>query len=165
MSGATALRTIDDQWYQTSNTVNELVRSSVKPVVVARPQLSSPSVAHRSSWARPTIDRLMALAPLRDNWDQRGSAAVRGDVLSFTWQLLAQIMPGNGTPPVVVPLGNGGIQLEWSSHTADLEVEITRPFRTSALFIEFLNGGEVETDIPTDTWDRLTEVIREHFCD
>ena len=45
---ATALRTIDDQWYQSGNAVNELVRSSVKPVAVARPQLSSPSVVHRS---------------------------------------------------------------------------------------------------------------------
>jgi hypothetical protein len=105
----------------------------------------------------------MALAPLRDNWDQRGSAAVRADVLSFAWQLLAQIMPADGMPPVVVPLGNGGIQLEWSSPTAELEIEITRPYQTSALLFEFLAGGDVETEVPTDTCDQLTEAVREHF--
>ncbi|WP_368507901.1 hypothetical protein [Bradyrhizobium lupini] len=160
---ATALRT-DDQWYQSANTVGELVRSSFKPVVVARPQLSAPSVVHRSKWARAAVDRLMALAPLRDNWDQRGSAAVRADVLSFAWHALAQIMPEDGLPPNIVPLGNGGIQLEWSSDSAELEVEIARPFQISALLVEAGNGGaEVETDLPTDTWDRLTEVLRDHF--
>lgn len=160
---ATALRTIDDQWYQSAGNVSELVRSSVKPVVVARPQLSPPSVVHRSNWARATVDRLIAVASLRDNWDQRGSAAVKADVLTFAWQLLAQIMPVDGTPPVVVPLGNGGIQLEWSSPTAELEIEIARPFQTSALLIDLQNGEETEIDLPTDTWDRLTEAVRERF--
>jgi hypothetical protein len=159
---AMALR-IDDQWYHSANAVNELVRSSIEPVVVSRPQLSSPSVVHRSTWARTTVDRLTALAPLRDNWDQRGAAAVRGDVLSFAWQLLAQIMPEDGTPPVVVPLGNGGVQLEWSSQSAELEIEIARPFEMSAMMVEFQNGDEIETDLPTDSWDRLTEAVRKHF--
>lgn len=158
-----ALRTIDDEWYQSVNPVNELVRSSIKPVVVTRPQLSSPSVVHRSSWARPTVDRLIAIAPLRDNWDQRGSAAVRADVLSFAWQLLVQIMPEDGAAPVAVPLGNGGIQLEWSSNRGDLEIEIARPFEISALFFQHRNGDEVETPIQTETWDQLAEVIRENF--
>jgi hypothetical protein len=160
---ATALRTIDGQWYQYGNSVNELVPSSVKPVTVTHSQLSSPSVVHRSKWARATIDRLVALAPLRDNWDQRGSAAVRADVLSFAWQLLAQIMPEDGAPPVTIPLGNGGIQLEWSSKTAELEIEIARPFEISAVLVEFKNGAEVEAEVPMDTWDRLTEIVREHF--
>jgi hypothetical protein len=159
-----ALREIDsDEWYQTANPVNELVRSIVKPVVITRPQLSSPSVVHQSRWARPTVDRLMALVPLRDNWDQRGSAAVRADVLSFTWQLLSQVMPQDGIAPVAVPLGNGGIQLEWSSDAGDLEIEIARPFEVSALFFDNQHGEEIEHSISTDTWDRLTEIIREHF--
>lgn len=160
---ATALRTAEDHWFQFASNSNELARASIKPVVVARPQLSSPSVVHRSSWARPTVDRLMALASLRDNWDQRGSAAVRADVLSFAWQVLAQIMPADGAAPVVIPLGNGGVQLEWSSPTAELEVEIARPYQTSAILIENQNGQEVEIDIPTDTWDQLTDAVRAHF--
>ena len=160
---AMALRTIEDEWYQFTNPVNELVRSSTKPVVVTRPQLSSPSVVHRSSWARPTVDRLIAIAPLRDNWDQRGSAAVRADVLSFAWQLLVQIMPADGAAPVTVPLGNGGIQLEWSSNRGDLEIEIARPLEISALFFERRNGTEVEVPIQTETLDHLAQVLRENF--
>jgi hypothetical protein len=33
----------------------------------------------------------------------------------------------------------------------------------SALLIEFQGGDEAETELPTDTWNRLTEVVREHF--
>lgn len=160
---ALALRTADDQWYQSANTMSELVRSSVKPVIVARPQLSSPSLVHRSKWARPTIDRLMALAPLSDNWDQRGSAAVKGDVISFAWQLLAQIMPEDGLAPVVVPLGNGGVQLEWSANGAELEIEIARPFEIVALLVEIADGAESEMQLSSDDWDQLTDVVRKHF--
>ena len=159
---ATALRTTDE-WFHFGSNSNELARSSVKAVIVARPQLSSPTVVHRSKWAKPTIDRLVALAPLQQNWDQRGSAAVREDVLTFAWNVLAQIMPHDGKPPVIVPIGNGGIQLEWSSDTVDLEMEITRPFEMSALLFENRDGDEIETVIPTETWDRLSGVVREHF--
>jgi hypothetical protein len=164
MSASAALRTIDDQWYQyASSNSSELARSTTKPIAVARPQLSSPSVVHRSKWAKPTVDRLMALAPLRDNWDQRGSAGVRADVLSFAWQLLAQILPEDGMPPIIIPLGNGGIQLEWSSENAELEIEISRPFQMSASLTEITDDGELEIGMPTDTWDSLTEAVREHF--
>lgn len=159
---ATALR-IDDNWYQIATNANEFDRSTIRPVPVARPQLSSPSVVHRSKWARPTIDRLIALAPLRDNWDQRGSAAVKEDVLSFAWNVLTQIMPEDGKSPVIVPLGNGGIQLEWSSDSADLEIEVARPFQISALLVEHGIDDDSEIEVPTDTYDRLTEIVREHF--
>jgi hypothetical protein len=72
-------------------------------------------------------------------------------------------MPQDGVPPVAVPLGNGGIQLEWSTDAGDLEIEIERPFEVSALFFDNQHGEEVEQSIATDTWDRLTEIIREHF--
>src|ERR1035441_7986560 len=93
---ATALRKFDDdQWYPFGN-ANELMQSVARSVALARPQLTSPSVVHSSKWAKPTIELLKSLAVLRDNWDQRGSAAVRGDVLSFAWSILAQIMPSEG---------------------------------------------------------------------
>jgi hypothetical protein len=159
---ATALRTTDE-WYQYASDANELARAAIKPVVVSRPQLSSPTVVHRSKWAKPTIERLVALAPLRDNWDNRGSAAVRADVLSFAWNVLTQIMPDDGKPPVIVPIGNGGVQLEWSSRDAELEIEVVRPYEMSALLFSSEDGGEVETALPADDLNRLMELIRDQF--
>src|SRR5262245_21027244 len=105
----------DDSW-QSFSSGSEFSPAVGRPVAVARPQLSSSTaVVHTSLWARPTIDRLKAVALLPNNWDQRGSTAPRADVISFAWNILAQIMPYDGRVPVVVPLGNGGLQLEWSA--------------------------------------------------
>jgi hypothetical protein len=161
----TALRRYeaDDQQWPFLAGGNELAPTISRSVAVTRPQLSSPTVVHRSAWARPTIDRFVTLASLKDNWDQRGSAAVRGDVLSFAWTILAQIMPSNGMVPNIVPLGNGGIQIEWSSHDSELDMEITRPFRLSAFFFDSGSGEEIETSINTDNLEGLAQLIQQHF--
>ncbi len=150
----------DEQWPSFSNTASEFVPAVARPVMISRPQLSAPTtVVHSSRWARTTIDRLTALASLRDNWDQRGSAAPRGDVLSFAWTILDQIMPYDGKAPVIVPLGNGGIQLEWSAPHAELDVEVTRPFDVTAAFY----NGDDETEVETETLHQLTQIVRQHF--
>jgi hypothetical protein len=150
----------DDQWSSSINTTNELSRSVARPVVLARPQLSAPTFVHNSKWARATIDRLVALASLKENWDQRGSAAPRADVLSFAWTILAQIMPSDGKAPVIVPLGNGGVQIEWNAPHVELEIEVTRPFEVSAFLFE---DGRDDEEIATDTLDELTRLIALHF--
>jgi hypothetical protein len=153
----------DDQWSPFFNSGNELAQSVVRPVQVSRPQLSAPSLANRSKWARATVDRLLALVPLKDNWDRRGSAAVRGDALSFAWTILAQVMPADGQTPVIVPLGNGGIQIEWSVPNVELEMEITRPFQISAFLYDRTNGEELEVPVDTENLDSLTQLLRQHF--
>jgi hypothetical protein len=150
----------DDQWSPSINATSELSRSVGRPVAVARPQLSAPTFVHNSKWARPTIDRLVALASLKDNWDQRGSAAPRADVLSFAWTILAQVMPSDGKAPVIVPLGNGGVQIEWSAPHVELEMEVTRPFEVSAFLFE---DGQDDNEIHTDTLDEMTKLIAQHF--
>jgi len=151
----------DESWESYSNAVSELSPAVGRPVApVARPQLSSSTaVVNASRWAPPTIDHQKAVAVLPNNWDQRGSTAPRADVISFAWNILAQNMPYDGKVPVVVPLGNGGVQLEWSAGHTELEIEINRPFDVSALF--FSNDDEVE--VGTETLDELTRIIRQYF--
>src|SRR5262245_55285400 len=89
----------EDSW-QSFSSGGEFSPAVGRPVGVARPQLSaSTAVVHTSQWARPTIDRLQAVALLPNNWDQRGSTAPRADVISFAWNVLAQIMPLDGRVP------------------------------------------------------------------
>ena len=164
MSGAALRQYVDDDhWSAFFNSGNELAQSAARPVQVPRAQLSAPSLANRSKWVRATIDRLLALVPLKDNWDRRGSAAVRGDVLSFAWTILAQVMPADGQAPVIVPLGNGGIQIEWTAHEVELEMEITRPFQISAFLYNRANDEELEVPVGTENLDSLAELLRQHF--
>jgi hypothetical protein len=149
----------EEQWTAFSSAGSELAPAVTKPVVVSRPQLSATTVVHNSTWARPTIDRLVALTELKNNWDQRGSAAPRGDALSFAWNVLSQILPYDGRTPVIVPLGNGGVQLEWSTPHHELEIEITRPFESSAIFVD--NGTDREVD--TENLDQLARIVQQYF--
>ena len=62
--------------------------------------------------SQPTLDRFLELAEFQKNWDQRGSAQVRHDVLSFALRsVLPKILPPTAPAPAVIPLGHGGIQL------------------------------------------------------
>lgn len=164
MTGAALRQYVhDDQWSPFFNSGNELTQSVVRPVQVQRAQLSAPSLVHRSKWARATVDRLLALVPLKENWDRRGSAAVRGDVLSFAWTILAQVMPADGQSPVIVPLGNGGIQIEWNAPNVELQMEITRPFQTSAFLYDRKSGEELEVEVDTENLNSLADLLRQHF--
>lgn len=162
----TALRRFadEDQWSGYYNSGNQLAQTRAHAIAMARPQLSSPSYVGRANWQRETVDRLLTLVPLRDNWDQRGSAAVRGDALSFAWTVLTQIMPHDGIAPVIIPLGNGGIQLEWSHPSGvELEIEIARPFEISAFYFDTRDGADIEDEIDTRELDALSRLLRLNF--
>jgi hypothetical protein len=72
-------------------------------------------------------------------------------------------MPADGQTPVIVPLGNGGIQIEWSAPNVELEMEITRPFQISAFLYNRTDGEELEVPVDTENLDSLTQLLRQHF--
>lgn len=110
------------------------------------------------------MDRMIAVAPLQRDWDRRGSAAVRADALSFAWNILSQAMPSEAKAPVVIPLGHGGVQLEWSNRRgAELEIEVVRPFE---VFVNFTAGPGDDDHILPVSFSRLEELaqlLRRHF--
>jgi hypothetical protein len=81
----------------------------------------------------PTLTRFTEVAGLRDNWDRRGSAEVRTDVLSFALRsVLPEVMLPTAPAPAVIPLGHGGVQLVWNTDSAEIEVEIIEPNKVIA---------------------------------
>lgn len=76
-------------------------------------------------WVEPTIRALVERMQLPQNWDSYGAKAVTAAAVARALDILTRVM-GNGSPtPDVVPLTDGGIQMEW--HTANWELEITIP--------------------------------------
>jgi hypothetical protein len=74
------------------------------------------------TWVEPTIAAFMTVRSLAENWDLYGGKAVGSDVVVESLSILGQIMDAASPAPSVVPLGDGGLQLEWHRNQQDLEI-------------------------------------------
>jgi len=143
-----------------SESVGRFAEAVADGVPIARPEVSAPTVDRQAPWMKPTRDKLGQLAKLRDdNWDGRRSAAVRIDVLKFAWTILSQIMPYDGVAPGIIPLGHGGIQLEWTAPDKELELEITRPHEITGVLFNIQNNTEQEIHADAEHLDVLTAIV------
>ncbi len=134
----------------------------VDDVFVQQPEVSPPTTTGRPVWVLPTMRRLLQIAMLRRNWDGRGSARVAPDTLVFVFTLLEQSMPPNASAPDMVPLGNGGIQLIWHTHKAELEVEIVKPNEVFVFHLDHTSGAEQEIRLSTQ-FGELSAIIWDMF--
>jgi hypothetical protein len=157
-----ALRRLRDeeQWPGHYSGGTQFSQSNSLPVI-SRPEVSSS--AGEIEWFDAIRTTMLSLSMLReDNWDRRGSAAVRSDVIAYAWQILFQIMPLDGIAPNIVPLGHGGVQMEWRTRTADFEIEIVRPFEASAVYFD-ADGSENDIPIGPSDLDGIAVLLREKF--
>jgi hypothetical protein len=156
-SGASALRY--DPW-PGSDTTKRFAEAIAEGISIARPQVSAPTIDREAPWMQVVRDKLTQLAALKnDNWDGRGSAAVRSDVLSFAGTILSQIMPYDGVAPGIVPLGHGGLQLEWASPGKELELEIVRPYEIAGVLFNTQSGAEQEINADAEHLGQLTAIV------
>jgi hypothetical protein len=80
------------------------------------------------------VTRLTTLLSLPHDWDSYGSQPVDlANALSAVAFLMEVMAPGT-PPPSLVPLGGGGVQLEWHRRGLDLEVEF-RDGREQGLYV------------------------------
>ena len=74
------------------------------------------------SWVKPTIARLVDVQRLPENWDSYGSHPIKAELIKNALGVLGATMSQNIPAPAVVPLADGGLQLEWHRRQQDLEI-------------------------------------------
>jgi hypothetical protein len=74
------------------------------------------------SWIEKTISAYSGIQNLNENWDSYGGKKINHDLIRSSLSILAQVMEDSSPAPAVVPLGDGGLQLEWHRKQQDLEV-------------------------------------------
>jgi hypothetical protein len=74
------------------------------------------------AWVEPTISAFIAVQTLPDNWDSYRGKKINRDLMNQSLSVLGSIMGATSPAPSVVPLGDGGLQLEWHRNQQDLEV-------------------------------------------
>lgn len=93
---------------------------------------------------------MQELLGLGRDWDGRGSAAVRQDVLAFVYFMLNQVMAPTTAAPSIVPLGHGGVQLLWTNPSIEVEVEVSQPNEITVYKFERATGAEEEWQVTTE---------------
>jgi len=131
-------------------------------ISVNRPLISPETTVSMPAWLDQVGKGIEKIWELGRNWDGRGSAAVRRDVLSFALQMLWQTMLPNTAAPSLIPLGNGGVQLIWSNELAELAVEVIQPNDIYVYYIDRLTGSEREWQSGTE-FSELAIVLKAKF--
>ncbi|WP_270038312.1 hypothetical protein [Solirubrobacter ginsenosidimutans] len=113
------------------------------------------------AWRRTTSERLSNLLGLPDDWDSNGSGAPSLMAAIEALSLLERVLGSDAVAPSVVPLSDGGVQLEWHRRGTDVEV-ILGPVDDRGIFVEDTNGvWEGSVDDSSDVVElarRLTDV-------
>lgn len=83
---------------------------------------SSASTNTPPAWMMPTISALDGIQSLPENWDSYGGKPINRDLILQSLDTLARIMKADSPAPSIVPIGDGGIQIEWHRKQQDLEI-------------------------------------------
>lgn len=103
---------------------------SISSQVLFAPDESAPIPSSESTeaatlaaqWIEPIVQRLDDLLALPADWDHHGAPPIAVGHVLPAFQFLREVMRPNTPPPAVVPVSDGGIQLEW--HRAGFDVEL-----------------------------------------
>jgi hypothetical protein len=104
----------------------------------ARVTLSEPDV----TWATAVRDRLNHICALPAGWDGYRGLPTRFDAAEFAVQLLRHLCKPHTPAPAIVPLPSGGLQIEWHSENATIELTIRAPYRVEAWVADPRTGDD-----------------------
>lgn len=95
------------------------------------------------TWQLEPIKKILGTLLLPENWDSYGGHIPNREAAETAIQIIASIAHEDPPRPRVVPLGTGGIQLEWKKGARELEVECSPDGSAEALKVE----GDAEGDL------------------
>ena len=113
-----------------------------KPTRSEVPQNEAISCETLSSHFNEALRLLQEFARLAAGWDSYGACPITEVSIQTAQSLLLQLQRGHDTmqvslePDSVVPLSEGGVQLEWSGPRGEIEVEVGAAGELSFLVIE-----------------------------
>jgi len=96
------------------------------------------------AWVKPTISGFIGVQSLADNWDSYGGKAVNRELIERSLTVLVQIMRADSPAPAIVPLGDGGLQIEWHRRQQDLEIVVAADEAPRFYYKNRATGAEQE---------------------
>ena len=115
-----------------------------------RIQVESPA----APWLREAIAEIQELTSLRADWDTYAASPIQATSATEAVLFLVDNAHADIAMPAVVPLRNGGVQLEWHRGGLDLEVS----FSNEGSLVYFEDGAET-VEAPSS---EASDLIRAH---
>ncbi len=117
------------------------------------PRIYSFSVQSAAApWIRDAVSKVSELTALRPDWDTYGANAVDAAAAARVAEFLLDHAFGDLSAPSVVPMTDGGLQLEW--HRGGLNLEISFSSTEPGVYIEDLDSQEIREE-PLEEAGRL----------
>ncbi|MBO9710587.1 MAG: hypothetical protein J7521_20490 [Caulobacter sp.] len=103
---------------------------------------------HLPAWKQRLISTVTSLKGLGPNWDGQGALAVKPEVIYRIESILSTALAQVASPvaPFLVPLADGGVQVEWHRSGAALEVAFWASGETTGYFEDRKAGVEIEAE-------------------
>jgi hypothetical protein len=83
---------------------------------------------------QPVLDAFNVLLGLKPGWDSYRAPRVKPEAGQAAFDLLRDIMRARTPVPSIVPMADGGVQIEWHAKGVDLEIEVRSATQATAYF-------------------------------
>lgn len=95
-------------------------------------------------WLYPVLDKLQQLSKLGDNWDSYHAQPVSDSAIFAALVVMAHVLKDGSTAPTIVPISEGGVQMEWYGNGEELEIRVGALGDISAFRFDERAGQEVD---------------------
>lgn len=93
---------------------------------------------------------MVDLLTLPPDWDANGGDPIEMEVVNAAFAFIPTVLEAGSPAPWVVPMSDGGIQLEWHTQGAELEVAIAPNRSITGYWYCESEGKEDEFEIDND---------------
>ena len=110
-------------------------------------------------WQSDVVNSLCRFLELPVGWDGYNGRPLRHDTGMFTLQLLSNVLLASTPTPHIVPISDGGVQVEWHQNQLDVELYISAPYACELTVIDHLQNT-TETVSLTTNFDQLSAALK-----
>lgn len=104
----------------------------------------------KPSWQNEIVSTLCRYLELPEGWDTYGGKPLRHETGMFALQVLNGMMGPSIPSPQIVPVGDGGLQVEWHQNGLDIELYIAAPYDCELLVHDHYSEESKVTPLTSD---------------
>jgi hypothetical protein len=121
--------------------------------------ISHSGAVSRSSWVFEVLRSLASRWGATLGWDGYDALPTNPELVAELLNSLQVTMRDRDTPPVITPLGDGGIQAEWHRGESTLEIVVAADAAARFYFYDELTGDE-ESGLFAKSVSRISQLIK-----